>query len=73
MNIFKLKDDLMRDEGNIRHAYQDSLGYWTIGVGHLIDRRRGGELSDAVIGMILHEDINSKIEELNEKLPWWYF
>lgn len=71
MNIFKLKDDLMRDEANIRHAYQDSLGYWTIGVGHLIDRRRGGELSDAVIGMILHEDINSKIEELNEKLPWW--
>lgn len=73
MNIFKLKDELIRDEGSVNHAYQDSLGYWTIGVGHLIDRRRGGGLSDVLIGMILHEDIDEKIEELNENLPWWVF
>lgn len=33
---------LTSDEGRVPHAYQDHLGYWTIGVGHLIDRRKGG-------------------------------
>lgn len=25
----------------VPHAYQDHLGYWTIGVGRLIDKRKG--------------------------------
>ena len=29
----QLKKDLMLDEGDIPHAYQDHLGFWTIGVG----------------------------------------
>lgn len=32
----KLKQELTRDEGLRLSAYQDSLGYWTIGVGHLL-------------------------------------
>lgn len=31
-----LKKELIRDEGLRLDAYQDSLGYWTIGVGHLL-------------------------------------
>lgn len=30
---------LETDEGRVPHAYQDHLGYWTIGVGHLVDKR----------------------------------
>ncbi len=37
MNI---RQQLMRDEGCKLHAYRDSLGYWTIGVGFLIDPRK---------------------------------
>lgn len=33
-----LKDHLEHDEGRRRKAYKDSKGYWTIGVGHLLDR-----------------------------------
>ena len=29
----KIYNQLKRDEGEILHAYQDHLGYWTIGVG----------------------------------------
>ena len=36
-----LRQQLMRDEGVKLHAYRDSLGYWTIGVGHLIDPTKG--------------------------------
>ena len=35
---------LKRDEGLRLYPYQDHKGWWTIGYGHLIDRRRGGFL-----------------------------
>ena len=73
MNLSPLIAELRRDEGVVEHAYQDSLGYWTIGVGHLIDKRKGGRISDVVIDMLLKLDIDEKIAELNEKLPWWGF
>jgi len=64
-------NELTRDEGVVKHAYQDSLGYWTIGVGHLIDKRKGGGLSDIIIQMILQQDIKEKMAELDQRLPWW--
>lgn len=38
MNVVdrKLKDELTRDEGKRLEAYKDSLGYWTIGIGHYL-------------------------------------
>ena len=45
------------DEGMIDHAYQDSLGFWTIGVGRLIDKRRGGKLHPDEIALLLDNDI----------------
>lgn len=67
MDIF---EQLRRDEGIVRHAYQDHLGYWTIGVGHLVDQRKGGGLSDNIINLILQEDVREKTLELHRKLPW---
>lgn len=32
----KLREQLIRDEGERLEAYQDSLGNWTIGIGHLL-------------------------------------
>lgn len=34
----KLRENLIRDEGIILRPYRDSLGYMTIGVGHLIKK-----------------------------------
>jgi lysozyme len=66
----QLRRDLIRDEGVVPHAYQDSLGYWTIGVGRLIDRRKGGGLSDDEIALLLDNDIARKLAAL-EPLPVW--
>lgn len=63
--------ELRRDEGVVPHAYQDHLGYWTIGVGRLIDKRRGGRLSDDEIDYLLQNDIARFEAELDEALPWW--
>lgn len=66
-NINKL---LSLHEGRVPHAYQDSLGYWTIGVGHLIDKRRGGKLPEHIIDALLEYDIAKHRQELEEALPW---
>ena len=66
----KLSDQLMDMEGEVLHAYQDHLGYWTIGVGHLIDKRKGGRISRVVSRMLLATDIEEKSAELFKALPW---
>jgi len=65
-----LKEQLKRDEGVVNHAYQDSLGFTTIGVGRLIDMRRGGGLSDSEVDYLLNNDITDKTAQVLEALPW---
>lgn len=52
------KAELKVDEGSVPHAYADSRGYWTIGVGRLIDERLGGGLSQDEIDRLLENDID---------------
>lgn len=66
----ELIKQLNRDEGRVKYAYQDHLGYWTIGVGRLIDKRKGGCLSDDEIDYLLSNDINKFQHEVLNKLPW---
>ncbi len=53
----EFKQELVKDEGKVKHAYQDHLGYWTIGVGRLIDKRLGGGLRDDEINYLLNNDV----------------
>lgn len=71
---------LRNEEGVKNKPYQDHLGYWTIGVGHLMDERKGGslpdwamaeltsngKLTDESINRLLEEDINRTINHLPE-------
>jgi lysozyme len=66
-----LKGRLTLVEGRIRYAYQDSEGYWTIAIGHLIDHRKGGGLPDAIIDALYDYDAVEKFGELDAVLPWW--
>jgi len=65
-----LKSQLLREEGAESCAYQDSLGYWTIGVGRLIDSRKGGGLSPDEIDYLLDNDIKRNYEAVLAALPW---
>lgn len=65
-----LAEQLEREEGRVRHAYQDHLGFWTIGVGRLIDKRKGGGLRDSEIDLLLSNDIAEKSAQVIEFLPW---
>lgn len=62
---------LRGEEGSVPHAYQDHLGYWTIGVGRLIDQRKGGGLSPEEIDFLLANDLARVSREVQGALPWF--
>lgn len=68
--VRNLEEQLRRDEGERLTAYQDSLGYWTIGIGRLIDARKGGGLTREESTYLLRNDIRSKSVEMYQKIPW---
>lgn len=70
-DLDRLKEELERDEGRVKYAYQDSEGYWTIGIGHLIDRRKGGHLPKSIIEALLEYDIKETERELDKQLSFW--
>lgn len=53
-----VRAQLRIDEHEVPYAYQDSRGYWTIGVGRLIDKRIGGRLRPDEIALMLENDID---------------
>lgn len=61
---------LKRDEGEVLHAYQDTLGFWTIGIGILVDKRKGGGLRPEESEFIFRNRLKLIDAELNDRLPW---
>lgn len=66
-----IREDLIRDEDLVRHAYQDSLGVWTCGVGFNIDKDHGGDIPLPVINFWLDYKINEAENVLDKTEPWW--
>lgn len=68
----ELTRQLRGDEGEKQQAYQDHLGFWTIGVGRLIDARKPGSgLRPSEIAFLLNNDIDDRIEQLTRRLTWF--
>jgi len=65
-----LIDDLKTDEGWLPFAYQDHLGFWTIGWGFLIDERRGGELPKEIAEQWLAYAVTRRWGQLLNRHPW---
>jgi len=75
---------LSNEEGRRSRPYKDSEGYLTIGVGHLIDARKGGSLpewaqyeldsagflSNLSIDRLLEDDLVRAMGQLEKHLPW---
>lgn len=55
--ITNIRELLSLHEGREPSAYPDSLGFLTIGVGHLIDKKKGGKLPEPIIDALLDYDI----------------
>lgn len=62
---------LIADENEVLHAYPDSLGYLTIGVGRLIDPRKGGGITQDESRYMLRNDIARRVAECEQRFDWW--
>ncbi|ABR91597.1 Hypothetical protein mma_2188 [Janthinobacterium sp. Marseille] len=62
---------LRGDEGEVLYAYEDHLSFLTIGIGRLIDKRKGGGISKEESAYLLANDIMRFSSELDSKIPWW--
>lgn len=65
------REQIKRDEGREPCAYQDQYGYWTIGDGILVDKRRGGGLLAEEMDFILDNRLRIYGEELLADYPWF--
>lgn len=78
-----LKQELIRDEGKRLSPYRDSLGNWTIGIGHLlignelrryVDPDTGKQinrLSDEICDKMLDDDIFAAEVNLTRLIAGW--
>lgn len=71
MDIQKLYKDIEREEGFVATAYKDHLGYTTIGIGRMIDEKRGGGISHEEALYLLRNDVARCITALRNKLEFW--
>lgn len=67
MNVREL---ITAHEGEVLHAYNDHLGYTTIGVGRMIDKRLGGHITHEEAMFLLDNDIAKCIASGN-KFTWF--
>ena len=70
MNIEKLKEQIKRHEGEVLEVYADSLGYLTLGVGHVIHpndpehgQPAGTPVSQEVVDKYYEIDFDKHLEE----------
>ncbi|HEY4354888.1 MAG TPA: glycoside hydrolase family protein [Acidobacteriaceae bacterium] len=63
---------LVLDEDEVLHAYPDSKGYLTIGVGILIDERKGGGITQEESRYLLRNRIERKAAECENRFEWWH-
>lgn len=61
---------LRQDEGEKLQAYQDKLGFWTIGIGRLIDGRKGGGITREESAYLFRNDLERKLTEVRKRIPW---
>ena len=78
MNIDKLIQELILDEGYKYELYEDHLGFLTLGVGHLVlasdpefKKSLGTTVSEERIMECLNNDIDTVCNELDRNMPWW--
>lgn len=63
----QLKASLVKHEGTMPRPYLDSVGVWTVGIGHNMNR----PLSAAAIDQIYLDDVTEAFNECLHAFPWF--
>ena len=65
-----LEELLIKEEGWDPCAYKDSEGFWTIGFGTLIDKRKGGGITKEEGLFLLRNRVNTFVLAVVQALPF---
>ena len=68
MDMDRLRKTIIRHEGSRLKMYQDTLGIWTIGVGHNIQEKG---ISPDVMALILEADIEASLADLKRNISFF--
>lgn len=68
VDIAKLRDDLIRDEGLRLKPYKDTVGKFSIGVGRNLD---DNGINEREALMMLDADLEWVRDDLDRNAPWW--
>lgn len=84
MDMEKLEQELISDESEKLTSYVDTEGYWTIGIGHLLDPRKGanpapfgidlrnnGHITKEQSRQLFAADVAEKEKQLDARAAWW--
>jgi hypothetical protein len=71
VNLADITQRLIADEDEVLHVYPDHLGFATIGVGRLVDPRKGGGITQEESRYLLRNDIARRIAECEQRFEWW--
>lgn len=77
--ITDLKTQLERDEGRRNVPYQDSMGWWTIGIGHYLGTKDYNaippqfqrQIDDFTIDALFSVDLHHIYDLMDIDVPWW--
>jgi lysozyme len=68
----ELVRQLKGDEDEKPCVYKDHLGYYTIGIGRLVDARKpGAGLRPVEMAFMLQNDIDDRVDQLTRRIPWF--
>jgi len=74
----RLREELIADEGCVLEVYKDHLGYFTVGVGHLIlpsdeewGTPTGTKITQTRADELLYYDFNNVLKECEDHLAVW--
>lgn len=71
MIMENLERQLIDEEGEVLHSYNCPLGFATIGVGRLIDKRKGGGITQEESRYLLNNDIKKCSDAVEKALPFF--
>ena len=63
--------ELKQEEGFRSHAYQDSLGNWSVAFGRCIQKSIGLGISESEAVVLLENDVLRSIEEVRRAFSWF--
>ena len=71
VSIEQVEQLLIEEENEVLHAYPDHLGFLTLGVGRLVDERKGGGITREESRYLLRNDTAKRLAQCRERFPWF--